>query len=473
VWPTLSDPGTHLLLWHEINAIETPQGTMAYMVMAEQRDGTTLYLDTLALMSAMTSHYGAAAKGGRRWAAVHESGKGVHFFYSDQPDRWRRRYIAGDPFGNVGLTVAPLLDSTAIVVGGNSVGQLEWGLLVGSLWEGRGAVLPNELFSNRPQFRRRPSGGLRMAWGSGYYEVRGDHLPMLTFRQGEWTEPESLRCNYAPAGGYFSDSPDLSSDGGEYPAVAWGVRPSTGGQTSICVCVPTDSGFTVADQLPGSLGGIIPRVARDRNGDAWVAWWRFYDGMFWVHSYTTATSATPIVEPTGPHRTVRWTQSEPAPETWWAVLRAGGTGEFAPVARVRAGPGLDMSWTDRFPTASSLLYRIRRESVDRRYEWTSAATRWPPVERVPILLWVASGADTRKARIEFSGAAAGPATLALYDLQGRRVLERGFTASGAERDSFELDLGVATPRLAAGIYFAHLRDAAGATSPAAKLVVFP
>jgi hypothetical protein len=443
------------------------------MVMAEQRDAATLYLDTLALVRAQTTYYAAASRNGRRWAAVHEAGKGVHFFYSEQATNWRSSYHSGDPFGHTGLAIAPLEDTTAVVVGRTGSETLGWGLLMGSSWLSRGALLPDEPLVYTPRFSPRASGGYRMAWGSGRTEARGDHLPMLTFRQGEWTEPESLRCNYAPAGGYFSDNPDLSSDGSEYPAVAWGVRPATGGQNSICACVPTDSGFTVADQLPGSLGGIIPRVARDRNGDVWVAWWRFYDGMFWVHSYTTATTTTPTVEPTGAYRTVRWTLSVPAPETWWAVLRAVGTGEFAPVARVRAGPSLDMSWLDRFPTSASVLYRIRRESVDTRYEWTSTATRWPPAERAPVLLWVASGADSRKARIEFSGAAMGPATLALYDLQGRRVLERGFTATAAERDSFELDLGAATPRLAAGIYFAQLRDAAGATSRGTKLVVLP
>jgi len=72
-----------------------------------------------------------------------------------------------------------------------------------------------------------------------------------------------------------------------------------------------------------------------------VAWNRLRTvGIWFTHAYTAATTSTPRIEPAAGDRVVRWTLSEPAPETWWAVLRAPEQGAFEEVARVRAGPGV-------------------------------------------------------------------------------------------------------------------------------------
>jgi hypothetical protein len=208
---------------------------------------------------------------------------------------------------------------------------------------------------------------------------------------------------------------------------------------------------------------LTPYVARDRNGDAWVAWRTRPPGIVhWTHTYVSATTSTPVVSGVGRDRTVSWTLSEPAPESWWAVLRARGSGAFEPVARVRAGPGLEVSWTDVSPPAGVLRYRIRRESVDARYRWESEEAWWPPQSTRPLVL-----SRLGEGRLELSGAVAGPLDVRLYDLQGRRVLRREARSQGSGRDTIALDVAGLKP----GIYFASVRDASGRVANPVKLVL--
>jgi hypothetical protein len=154
-------------------------------------------------------------------------------------------------------------------------------------------------------------------------------------------------------------------------------------------------------------------IVRDVNGDAWVAWSSFSDGMFFAHTYTIATTSTPTVTTSGSDRTLHWTLSELAPETWWAVLAARDGGPCEEVARVRAADVLEMSWTDTSAPANEIRYKIRRESVDTRYQWLSDEVVWDgttPValsllnadataERV-MLTWQGTGAGALEATVE-------------------------------------------------------------------------
>jgi hypothetical protein len=277
------------------------------------------------------------------------------------------------------------------------------------------------------------------------------------------------------------ETPDLSRDGGEYPVIAWDAQDIRALNT-ICVCVPTDSGYGVAEELEGVVGG-LPTVARDRNGDVWVAWWWYGESASWMHSHATATAGTPRIEGAGRHRRVAWTLSEPAPETWWAVLRARGSEGFEPVARVRAGPGLEMSWSDTSPPAGLLRYKIRRESVDTRYLWESEETRWPTrtarphlrvVASVPVRTsgsvepgrpWLGDG------RLEFTDATPGPVEVRLYDLQGRVVMRERGEAGATGAGAVPFRLRAVSPPPPNGIYLAVLRDASGRMSNAVKIVV--
>jgi hypothetical protein len=267
---------------------------------------------------------------------------------------------------------------------------------------------------------------------------------------------------------HFSNSPDLSRDPFKYPAIAWGAQDQFAHQ-NLFVSFPTDSGFGIGEQLESVTDGILPTIVRDANGDAWVAWWKYFDGAFWIHSYTTATCSAPAVVGAGRRRSLVWTLSEPAPETWWAVLRARGEGEFELAGRVRAGAGQEMSWTDTSPPAGVLRYRIRRECVDKRYEWLSGEARWPARSRKPLLVPLSANPVTTRVEFEIVDAAAGALRVTLYDLQGRRVAGQQVVARGAASEVMALDWPSA--RLPSGVYLLRAVDAGGQESQVVKLVV--
>jgi len=202
-----------------------------------------------------------------------------------------------------------------------------------------------------------------------------------------------------------------------------------------------------------------------------LAGWDFWTGMFWIHTYNRATAENVRIEGHGRNRRIAWTLSEPAPETWWAVLRARGREDFEPVARVRAGPGLDMSWTDTSPPAGLLRYKIRRESVDRRYEWESPVVRTPERSKTLVLRAPSPWPVAREGALQLFNASDGPLELRLYDLQGRMVLRESGVATGSGEDVVRFDLAQAPVPISNGIYFAVVRDSEGKANEGIKLVV--
>jgi hypothetical protein len=176
-------------------------------------------------------------------------------------------------------------------------------------------------------------------------------------------------------------------------------------------------------------------------------------------------------------RIVSWTLSTAAPGTWWAVLRGRPGQPFAEVARVRATQSLQMSWTDTTAPAGGVLYKIRRESVDVRYQWESAVGSWPPPRfgpylpvRDPLVIGVGPrGFDLTT--LVFSGAPEGTLTIELFDLQGRIVHRERIRASGTGRDTFELRPGSLAQPLPPGIYFARATDSLSRNSNAAKILI--
>jgi hypothetical protein len=213
----------------------------------------------------------------------------------------------------------------------------------------------------------------------------------------------------------------MSRDDGEYPAIAWaGQNAFTGGE-EIYVSVPTDTGWTSAERIDGVSDAVFPVVARDLNGDVWVAFHRDYQsGLWWCHTYTHATTSVPIATSDGAGVSVQWALSELAPETWWAVLRQRPDGTFEDVARIRAGNSVAMSWKDDNPPSGS-HYRIRRECVDRYYEWLSDPSDTP----VPALATLAS-AIAKPGQVELSWYAQQPTSATVY----RRTIESDWSALG-------------------------------------------
>src|SRR5262249_54216413 len=141
------------------------------------------------------------------------------------------------------------------------------------------------------------------------------------------------------------------------------------------IAVPTDSTYGRFERIPESAEGFPTAVARDGNGDAWLAWWKYYDGLFWVHTYTKATCSAPEVRDSSGKPELRWVLSEPAPGSMWTVLRSLSGAPESAVARVEAGKGLELAWRDSdLPADAHASYRIRRECLDVRYQWLSATS---------------------------------------------------------------------------------------------------
>ena len=458
LWPVQSPPGRHHLVWRGLAPVGDER-----LFMAEVLESGIQLPDTVATV-ALSTEYSGAVSARRRWVAVSDVVANqwkLRILYSDTLAVWRDVPIERSFGPLTGVALATTGDSSTVVAWAEA-SRLRWATLEGTRWA-EGAPFPD--LASRMQFRRRPSGGQWLA-SSG----AGPHVSLRGYDGAGWSPPETLRCAYRDGlPNHFAETPDLSRDDGEYPVITWDAQNIRANNT-ICVCVPTDAGYEVAEELEGVEGNLgLPTVARDRNGDVWVAWFVVGDDVRWIHSYTRAT-ATPRIEGHGRHRRVAWTLSEPAPETWWTVLRAGGASDFEAVARVRAGPGLEMSWADTSPPAGLLRYKIRRESVDTRYLWESTAL-WMPGRGRLIARLVGRHPITRQGVLELVNAAPGSIELRFFDVQGRVVHQALGRAEGDGPSTIAFDLGSGGARPSNGVYFATVRDASGQVSQAVRLLV--
>jgi hypothetical protein len=411
VLPGVAEPDRYLLVWQTLQPIG-PNGFFA-LVVAEAYEDHIDTPDTVALVQYSPSlRYSGAKHGNRRWVGKADRGD-LRLWTSGVPGAWTELNMPG--VGSDGVAVGAVDDTTALVVFQWLDGGTQWGHMRGMVWEeGPPLFAPPPTLAAGVSLRRNPDGGFWAGWVN-----KDENFYVTLYSEGAWSPVDTIPCAYRHPYQNFASSVYVSHDEGTYPAVAWSSF-TTGGFETICVCVPTDDGFTVADNLENSELGIRPVVVRDRNGDAWVAWWRFDDGMFFTHTYTVATSSAPTVSSASissallgqSPRMVRWTLSEPAPETWWAVLAARDGGPYEEAARVRATKAVDMEWIDTSPPAAEIRYRIRRESVDERYEWLSEEVVWEdPTATELALMSAEAGPDRVVLRWQGSGAGALEATV--------------------------------------------------------------
>jgi hypothetical protein len=131
-------------------------------------------------------------------------------------------------------------------------------------------------------------------------------------------------------------------------------------------------------------------------------------------------SSSPVAQQQGSSVLVRWNLTETAPETWWAVLRQTADGTYEPIARVRAGNSIEMSWLDQTAPAGA-RYRIRRECLDKNYEWLSDPSDTP----VPALATLAS-AIAKPGQVDLSWYAQQSTSATVY----RRTIETDWSALG-------------------------------------------
>jgi hypothetical protein len=367
-------------------------------------------------------------------------------------------------------TIAPLSDYSAIVVSAGASG-LAWARVEGDQWVEQGKVDPRPSVIH-PRFRFRPSGGLWLAWSDRRW------MHVSSYRNGTWERGDSVKCARTDGSVSAPGWLDASRDTAERPLLAWGDF-GFNGRAVGALAFPSETGWAWGDEIPGSENIFTtPSVARDRNGDAWLVWMKNREGgNIFTHTYNKALSSTPKILNSGPSRVVSWALSESAPETWWAVLRARPGQSFQEVARVRAGQDVHMTWTDTAAPPGALLYKIRRESVDVRYQWESAVGSWPPPRfgpylpvRDPLVIGVGPrGFDLTT--LVFSGAPEGALSIELFDLQGRLVHRESIRATGSGRDTFELRPGSLAQPLPPGIYFARATDSLQRISNAAKVLV--
>ena len=428
---------------------------------------------TLADLSA-AREYSAAISNARRWTAsaeqpVNQKQVHVRVAYSDTPHVWHEVEPRGW-YEWTGCNIVPLSDSTAMLAHAGDFG-LRVAVLRGDQWTDSAVVDPRgNGRAIHPRLRLRPSGGVWLVWS----DVLG--LQIASNHTGTWVWKDSVKAVHPPGETFLSGWLDASRDTEERPILAWGdFGYGYTGRSIGCAAFPNDSGWDAGEEIPGSGNQFTsPKVARDVNGDGWFAWDLLRQpGVFYTHTYVKATVGIPAVRgrPTG--RTVNWTISEPAPKSWWAVLRAEGNGPLVPLARVQAGSGTSMTYVDATGAPSSRLrYAIRRESVDKRYEWTGGAATWWAEGRALTVRFSAGNPVTNGVvRYSIAGAVQGGLDVRIYDLAGREVWRMNPTASGTGEDSLMLRTADAPTPLRPGLYLMRVTDDSGVSAPAAKLVI--
>jgi hypothetical protein len=419
--------------------------------------------------------YSAAFTSGRRWVAridqpVNQSFQ-VRTYVSDAPGVWQP--VA--PYGNdeVQCAIAPLDATSAVMVVNGFSNSPRWLRLRGTTWDP-----PRWLgrYIGAPRFFARPGGGWWMI------STEGQGLSVDEWNGDGFTTVASLLALRDPGQGFLYvnwHTQSLETD--QRPAIAWSESWGVGvNWYSVAhVAFPLTNGWSPGYRVAGadsvSLG---PEVARDANGDVWLAWTVDRSPLErWVHSYVSATTSAPILAPQGTEIRIDWTLSEPAPQSRWTVLRDEGTGAFAPVATLTVASGTAMSWTDAAPPDAwpgPLRYRIRRETMDTRYAWESEIATAPGTAGVgpgagggrAIRLQALGNPVSASTTIAIHGAAPGPIEVIAFDAAGRHVARSQAIAEASGMVAVPLALGDRS----AGVYLVVARDARGATSPALKLI---
>lgn len=476
MWPALTTPDRQMLVWK--TTLPRVDAYYSFLVTADVVNGVVTAPDTIARVAAEALVYSGTAWGSRRWVAVRDEDRSLpgfpeilRIYRSDAPGDWQLMGPTGMT-GRRGMRLVAVDGSTAILLSSDFQTGVRWGYLRDTLFHEEPVKLSDDPLVNRPALARTPSGGLLAAW-DGAPDLPPDYTDRIVIRKyadGAWAAPDTLAMRLPPDRSLLSYDVQFSPEGAERPALTWyGYSPSGDAAYYVWASFPTDSSFGVGERIEGSRNGVNPKILRDENGDNWVVWWELFNGIYWTHSHTTATSSVPTVTNQSGRPSLRWRLSESAPETWWAVLRAEGDGLFKPVARLRAASDTTMVWSDSTaPSGVVLRYAIRRECRDLRYQVTSPEARWEP--RGPSLSIARRSGNPGGAQLAFEvvGADRGALEVRVYDLQGREVLRRSFVASGAGRDAVTIDVA---GDLRTGLYLMRASSPDGRKSPATKIAL--
>ena len=472
----ISDHGPHQLIWNTFTSKPTDPANTGYLTSVAATDYALGALDTVALVSSRTAAYSASALGTKRWVAIGDlktiaGGQlrtQLRVFSSIQPFSWQEVPVSGT--GDHGTAIISLSDSSALVAWAGSDDGLRWGTVTGTEWQPSAEVLGTPL-CYVPSFRPDATGGVWLAWATKESYVLVSH-----FQNGSFAPPETLRCAYSDLVQpdlHFSDNLDLSGDPIGRPSVVWTAFDGRTGVSSTCVCSATSDSWPVAEEVADATDG-VPTIARDLNGDIWIAWWPYQqdEGVHWKHSYTSAIPSLLQVTHGPSAATISWELDRPAPGSYWSVLRSTDGQGFVEAARIQAGDGTTMNWTDA-SGSPQVTYRIRRESVDTRFQMEigESETAVSGTPSIDIRLSLLGGNPiTSDSRLRIQGAELGQAQLVVLDIRGRRVLSLPIQI-GSESEVFDIGSLVSPLKSAAGVYFITARDRAERTSTPAKFVL--
>ncbi len=204
-------------------------------------------------------------------------------------------------------SIAELSDTTAVVLLSDPAGGgRRWGLIRGTVFE-----LIAEISHpwGQGELRIGKGGELLSAW------TMFNTVAVSSLQLDSWDPGLEIACDYLTGvHGKVTGVMDMSREPDQDPAIVWSYQDFTGGPPGLCACLSQGGEFPTAENVAVNVGFGYPSVARDRNGDAWIAWWG-YDTpgiqLHWMHSYTRATASQPTVTNIGGRLEVHWSLSEP------------------------------------------------------------------------------------------------------------------------------------------------------------------
>lgn len=480
IWPCLNDSGVQMLVY----ATQPPGAGPGPFYMAFVEGDTVTTPDSIATKFNFNILTVGTQSRSMRWAAgVDEDplGRGdmIRIFAKS------RAAVEGTPWTELrvppemrqtvtsSMTLQAHSDSSCLVIWSDSSNDspgLSWGIVNDTGWVRSPELIQRFLVADRPVTKRLESGDYMAMYGNN------DSVSVLrTLSNETWSDITALRWSFPTdqaVDQYFMYSSDMSLDNRPLPVLTAVSYNSRNGRQTAHVSVPDSGRYARGEWLLDSAGSGLPFVARDENGDVWLAWSQFYDGAFWLHSHVTSTCDAPVLSEAGGAPRVSWALSARTPESAWRVLRSVDEGPYEPLERVIAGEETNLAWVDTTaPASARLRYRIRRESRDVRYVWESEpSAEWLPRARVLGLRLASPNPTSTELRAEITGASAGALEVRLLDLQGRTVAMQRLPASGLGRDAVSLSLDQGE-RLRPGLYLLRVRTSEGAKSTAIKVAI--
>jgi hypothetical protein len=450
--------------------IDDPTDLYRDVVWIDQTGDLATPTDTVARVRAAVSTYAAAVTASRRWVVVSDYnltpgsvGPDLRVLRSADLGPWQEIALPG--IGDRGVAIAPLTDTSAIVAWSSLEEGLRWAVVADSIWVPGETVL-DDGGANGLRMARRQQGGVWLVWAS----LR-DFALITWFNGSDWSPLDTIHCAVSgDPSRYASGGTGISRESLGFPAVAWDNFDTHLGFEELCASPGGAESFGRADELEGGEDGILPSLAVDELGDAWVAFWRLKsDGIFICHTYARATTAPATITRHGGGRRIEWHLTEPAPGAVWSVLRAIGTGPFEPIATLISGDTSDLALTDTAGVPPGIVaYKIRRNSVDARYIWESepALTANPP-GATPFLRLAGPNPTSGVLLLEYEATESGTMSLDVHDLSGKIVASQAVHVINSP-----LQLSLFLPALGSlrsSLYFVSMRTDRGARSNVIKV----